>query len=81
MPATGTYPAKTLARDGAAGVGLYRANMLARLRHPRDRRTGVPVQVIVPTKDLFVSPHLVGGLQKWVPDLRLRPIHAGHWVQ
>ncbi len=62
VPATGTYPAKTLARDGAAGVGLYRANMLERLRHPGDRRTGVPVQVIVPTKDLFVSPHLVGGL-------------------
>lgn len=81
VPATGTYPAKTLARDGAAGVGLYRANMLERLRHPGDRRTGVPVQVIVPTKDLFVSPHLVGGLQKWAPDLKLRPIHAGHWVQ
>jgi NAD(P)-dependent dehydrogenase (short-subunit alcohol dehydrogenase family) len=40
----------------------------------------VPTQVIVPTKDLFVSPHLVGGLGARVPNLSLRPIAAGHWV-
>ncbi|WP_329520462.1 SDR family oxidoreductase [Spirillospora sp. NBC_01491] len=74
------HPARTLPRDGAAGVGLYRANMLERLRGPRDRRTDVPTQVIVPTRDLFVSPHLVDGLAGRVPNLSLRPIAAGHWV-
>lgn len=74
------HPARTMARDGASGVGLYRANMVQRLRRPRDRRTDVPTQVIVPTKDLFVSPHLVGGLSERVPNLSLRPIAAGHWV-
>ncbi|TDD95849.1 SDR family oxidoreductase [Actinomadura rubrisoli] len=74
------HPARTMARDGASGVGLYRANMVQRLRKPRDRRTDVPTQVIVPTKDLFVSPHLVGGLAGRVPNLSLRPIAAGHWV-
>ncbi|MFI0353697.1 SDR family oxidoreductase [Actinomadura sp. 9N407] len=74
------HPARTLSRDGAAGVGLYRANMLERLRKPRDRRTDVPTQVIVPTRDLFVSPHLVGSLGDRVPNLSLRPIDAGHWV-
>lgn len=74
------HPARTLPRDGAAGVGLYRANMIERLRRPRERRTAVPTQVIVPTRDLFVSPHLVGGLQRWVPDLSLRPLTAGHWA-
>lgn len=74
------HPARTMARDAAAGVGLYRANMLQRLRRPRDRRTDVPTQVIVPTKDLFVSPHLVGRLAERVPNLSLRPIAAGHWV-
>ncbi|WP_018656511.1 SDR family oxidoreductase [Actinomadura flavalba] len=74
------HPARTLPRDGAAGVGLYRANMPARLRSPRDRHVAVPVQVIVPTRDLFVSPHLVGGLAGLAPDLSLRPIAAGHWV-
>mgnify|MGYP001395995610 CR=1 FL=1 len=74
------HPARTLARDGAAGVGLYRANMPDRLRRPRDRRTTVPTQVIVPTRDLFVSPHLVRWLGERVPDLTLRTIRAGHWV-
>jgi NAD(P)-dependent dehydrogenase (short-subunit alcohol dehydrogenase family)/pimeloyl-ACP methyl ester carboxylesterase len=74
------HPARTMARDAAAGVGLYRANMVRRLRRPADRRTDVPTQVIVPTRDLFVSPHLVGGLGERVPNLSLRPIAAGHWV-
>ncbi|MEU5880739.1 SDR family oxidoreductase [Spirillospora sp. NPDC047279] len=74
------HPARTLARDGAAGVALYRANMLQRLRRPRERRTDVPTQVIVPTRDLFVSPHLVGGLREHVPHLSLRTVAAGHWV-
>ncbi|MBW8483317.1 SDR family oxidoreductase [Actinomadura parmotrematis] len=76
----GRHPAPTLGRDGAAGVALYRANMLQRLRRPRDRRTDVPTQVIVPTRDLFVSPHLVGGLAGRAPNLSLRTIAAGHWV-
>lgn len=74
------HPARTMARDAAAGVGLYRANMVRRLRRPRDRRTDVPTQVIVPTRDLFVSPHLVAGLGERVPHLSLRPVAAGHWV-
>jgi pimeloyl-ACP methyl ester carboxylesterase len=69
------------AREGIAGIGLYRANMLERLRHPRERRTDVPTQVIVPAKDPFVSPHLVGGLQDRAPNLRIRTLAAGHWVQ
>ncbi|WP_034521791.1 SDR family oxidoreductase [Actinomadura rifamycini] len=80
VPARAGHPARTLPRDGAAGVGLYRANMAARLRRPLDRRTGVPTQVIVPTRDLFVSPHLVGGLAERVPNLSLRTVRAGHWV-
>ncbi|MGK5552100.1 SDR family oxidoreductase [Actinomadura kijaniata] len=74
------HPARTLPRDGAAGVGLYRANMTQRLRRPLDRRTSVPTQVIVPTRDLFVSPHLVAGLDARAPHLSLRTIDAGHWV-
>ncbi|MFI0368657.1 SDR family oxidoreductase [Actinomadura sp. 1N219] len=80
VPAREGHPARTMGRDGASGVGLYRANMVRRLSRPRDRRTDVPTQVIVPTKDLFVSPHLVGGLAGRVPNLSLRPIAAGHWV-
>ncbi|MER7547638.1 alpha/beta fold hydrolase [Spirillospora sp. NPDC127506] len=74
------HPARTMARDAAAGVGLYRANMPRRLRRPRDRRTDVPTRVIVPTKDPFVSPHLVGGLAAHAPNLSLSVLPAGHWV-
>jgi pimeloyl-ACP methyl ester carboxylesterase len=74
------HPAGTLRQDGEDGVNLYRANILERLVRPQDRRTDVPTQVIVPTRDKFVSPHTVGGLQKWVPDLKLRPVPVGHWV-
>ncbi|GAA2452815.1 SDR family oxidoreductase [Actinomadura vinacea] len=74
------HPARTLPRDAASGVGLYRANMPDRMRRPRDRRTDVPTQVIVPTRDRYVSPHLVRGLGGRVPNLSLRTIAAGHWV-
>ncbi|MEO5877508.1 MAG: SDR family oxidoreductase [Streptosporangiaceae bacterium] len=74
------HPAGTLALDGRDGVGLYRANMMRRLARPQIRRTNVPTQVIVPTRDKFVSPHTVAGLQEWVPDLKLRPVPVGHWV-
>ncbi|HEY8479844.1 MAG TPA: SDR family oxidoreductase [Spirillospora sp.] len=80
LPARPGHPASTLARDGACGVALYRANMTRRLRRPLDRRTDVPTQVIVPTRDLFVSPHLVGGLAGRAPNLLIRPVAAGHWV-
>jgi NAD(P)-dependent dehydrogenase (short-subunit alcohol dehydrogenase family)/pimeloyl-ACP methyl ester carboxylesterase len=80
VPRREGHPARTAARDGAAGVGLYRANMTQRLRRPRPRRTDVPTQVIVPAKDLFVSPHLVGGLQDRAPDLRIRTLASGHWM-
>jgi NAD(P)-dependent dehydrogenase (short-subunit alcohol dehydrogenase family)/pimeloyl-ACP methyl ester carboxylesterase len=74
------HPAHTLPEDGRDGVNLYRANVPERMARPQLRRTDVPTQVIVPTKDKFVSPHLVGGLQRWVPDLKLRPLPAGHWI-
>lgn len=74
------HPAATLPLDGASGVGLYRANVPARLARPRDRRTTVPTQVIVPTRDAYVSPHLVGGLADRVADLSLRQVAAGHWL-
>ncbi|GLZ13828.1 hypothetical protein Acsp04_40630 [Actinomadura sp. NBRC 104425] len=80
VPLRPGHPARTLPRDGAAGVRLYRADMRRRLRRPRERRTDVPTQVIVPTRDLFVSPHLVAGLAGRAPDLSLRTVDAGHWV-
>lgn len=70
-----------MARDASNGLGLYRANMFNRLRTPSDPSVHVPVQLIETTKDIFVSPGLVGSLRQWAPRFWHRRIAAGHWAQ
>lgn len=67
-------------RDGIDGIKLYRANVLRRLLHPRERRTDMPVQLIVPTRDPFVGPALSRGVETWAPNLTRVEIDAGHWL-
>lgn len=73
--------AETLAEDGATGARLYRRNILRRMRAPRaDARARVPVQVVVPLRDRFVSQALaVDAPRPWVDDLTVRELDAGHW--
>lgn len=80
LPHRESYPARTLARDGARGVQLYRANILRRLRRPQQRRTTVPVQVLIPVKDRYVSSQLMDDLGQWTDRLWVRRVHAGHWL-
>jgi pimeloyl-ACP methyl ester carboxylesterase len=76
----GGPPARTLS-DKINGLQLYRANMPHRLRRPQPRPTDVPVQVLAPTRDVFVSPALqTGAPAPWASDLRVREIAGGHWV-
>jgi pimeloyl-ACP methyl ester carboxylesterase len=70
----------TQAEDGATGIRLYRANIAARLRAPRERHAQAPVQVITPRRDPFVGPGFVTGLERWVAELTVTPIDAAHWV-
>ena len=72
-------PSDTQLKDGRNGVNLYRANVLPRLAAPRERRTDVPVQLIVPLRDRFVDPELYRELPRWVPHLWRCDIDAGHW--
>ncbi|MCF3961907.1 SDR family oxidoreductase [Streptomyces fuscigenes] len=75
------YPAPTLSEDAANGAWLYRDNVRARMRRPRaDAFAHVPVQLIVPTGDPFLSERLYDGLDHWVPRLTRRTVRAGHWV-
>lgn len=75
------WPAATLATDGARGVQLYRANMLQRVTRPDETtHTDVPVQVVVPTRDRFVSEALTSELHHTAPTMWRRPVPAGHWV-
>jgi pimeloyl-ACP methyl ester carboxylesterase len=74
------WPERTIAADGARGVRLYRANMVARLRRPQERRVDVPVQVIVPASDPFVSPSYSLHLERWVPQMWRRVVPGRHWI-
>ncbi|MHA3704002.1 alpha/beta fold hydrolase [Jatrophihabitans sp. YIM 134969] len=67
-------------RDLVDGMELYRANMLPRARRPEVRRTGVPVQVLTPTGDVFVSTRLQDAAGFGTDDLVVRPVRGGHWV-
>lgn len=66
--------------DARHGLELYRENMLTRLSTPDPQRTEVPVQVLAPTGDPFVSVALQTGIEGWVPDLRVRRLPGGHWL-
>lgn len=62
--------------DGAHGVNLYRANR----RRGRSTTTHVPVQLIVPTKDSFLTPAIYADVERFAPETTRVDIVAGHWV-
>lgn len=77
----GDYPTASLPEDAAHGAWLYRDNVRTRLRRPRtDAYAHVPVQLITPTGDIFLSEQLYDGLDSWVPQLTRRSLPAKHWV-
>ncbi|MEV7580142.1 SDR family oxidoreductase [Streptomyces erythrochromogenes] len=77
----GPYPTASLPSDAAHGAWLYRDNVRPRLRRPRsDAYAHVPVQLITPTGDAFLSERLYDGLERWAPDLLRRTLPAKHWI-
>lgn len=62
------------------GLKLYRANMRGRFAAPQRRSTSVPVQVLAPAGDVFVSVPLQTRISCWVDDLRVRTVAGGHWI-
>ncbi len=80
LPADG-YPTESLPRDAAHGAWLYRDNVRSRLRSPReDCYAHVPVQLITPTKDVFLSERLYDELALWEPGLIRHTLDARHWI-
>ncbi|GGT24811.1 SDR family oxidoreductase [Streptomyces atratus] len=77
----GDYPTPSLPDDAAHGAWLYRDNVRARLRRPRtDAYAHVPVQLITPTGDIFLSEKLYDQLELWAPQLVRRSLPGKHWV-
>jgi len=81
VPEGDGHPAPTVALDGERGAGLYRANVRRHLRAPRpDPVARVPVQLVVATRDRYISPAVFDGVERWAPGLRRRQLDTSHWV-
>jgi len=65
--------------DPIRGLALYRANFFSAVNWPAGGRVTLPVQVVVPLRDSFLSPDLVDGLDSWVDDLTVIRVDSGHW--
>ena len=68
--------------DYVNGLNLYRANMPGPFLAPGAQlaRTNVPVQVLVPRMDIFVTSALQRFTGSIPPRSRVVPIEGGHWV-
>ena len=78
--AAGVSP-ETATENAVQGLQLYRANLLGSGVSGRSPlpRIEVPVHVLVPLHDPFLSPRLTDGLGAEVHDLRITPVDGGHW--
>ncbi|MFJ8008918.1 SDR family oxidoreductase [Streptomyces fagopyri] len=77
----GDYPTPSLPTDAAHGAWLYRDNVRSRLSRPRpDAYAHVPVQLITPLGDAFLSERLYDDLERWAPELVRRALPAKHWI-
>jgi pimeloyl-ACP methyl ester carboxylesterase len=77
---TGTHFGSTLPDDAVNGLNLYRANVLHREPAPNGANTDVPVQVVVPLRDKYVTPALTENSSRFASNLTRVEIDAGHWV-
>ncbi len=69
-----------LGRNAVNGLGLYRANTLRGPRRVGRLHTAVPVLVIQPERDHFITDVFLQGLHEACDDLTVERIDAGHWV-
>jgi pimeloyl-ACP methyl ester carboxylesterase len=67
-------------RNAMLSLNLYRANVATRLRTPRPWRTSVPVQLVIATRDAWVTPLAVSGLEARCRDLTRAEVDEGHWL-
>ncbi|MCU1356909.1 MAG: short chain dehydrogenase [Acidimicrobiales bacterium] len=73
------WPGPTLAADAVRGIELYRANMGGGGGRRVAVHTDVPVQLLVPAGDSYVTPALLDGIEAIAPTLVRREVGGGHW--
>jgi NAD(P)-dependent dehydrogenase (short-subunit alcohol dehydrogenase family)/pimeloyl-ACP methyl ester carboxylesterase len=67
-------------RDARNGIQLYRVNMVNRIAGRTERRTSVPVQQVVLTRDAYVTPALAEAAEPFVDRLWRRELPFTHWA-
>jgi hypothetical protein len=71
------HPAGTLVADAVHGLELYRANVLSTRRLPG--RARVPVQLVVPLRDRYVTPAWADAALAHAEPVWRRTLDTGHW--
>lgn len=69
-----------LERNATNGLNLYRANILGGARRTGRTHVDIPVLVVHPTGDPFITEVMLEDLGDICSDLRVERIDAGHWV-
>ncbi|MFE7720797.1 alpha/beta fold hydrolase [Nocardia rhizosphaerihabitans] len=80
---TGSRPAHGAsgrASDNRGGLKIYTANLLPRLLRPQQRHTDMPVQVLAPRRDIFITPASQIDISCWAADSQVHDVEGGHWV-
>nr|WP_020421320.1 alpha/beta fold hydrolase [Amycolatopsis sp. ATCC 39116] len=77
---SGSAAGRPAVADAVHGLELYRANVGMRLSRPRPRPAEVPVQVLAPLGDPYVTPALQTDVARWAPRLWVRRLPGGHWI-
>jgi pimeloyl-ACP methyl ester carboxylesterase len=81
LPVDAGYPAPSATDDGLRGANLYRANIPHRLLRKNPLATAhVPVLLIVPAHDRFISPAYYDAAEIVAPGLRRREVPGSHWA-
>ena len=81
VPVDERYPAPTLAQDGIHGAKLYRRNIAGKLFRTRPpARSSVPVLLIVPAGDRFISESYYELAESRAPSLVRRTVPGSHWA-
>jgi pimeloyl-ACP methyl ester carboxylesterase len=71
---------RPVVQNAVNGLALYRENIAARMAAPQIRRTTVPVLVLAPRGDRYVTPGLARSAEPFTDNLTVREIDGGHWV-
>ncbi|WP_280339640.1 alpha/beta fold hydrolase [Nocardia neocaledoniensis] len=68
------------ARENRGGLKIYSANLGPRLLRPQRRHTEVPVQVLAPRGDIFITAASQTDIARWTAAHRIRSVEGGHWA-